>query len=538
VTASLPWLGLGLSANLDARAVPNPWALHARHPDLFDFVEYSAPLHLAQARAQAPLMQVLEENLSALPAVFHPVHLNLHGPELAPKPALAALDAHLRAVGSPWVGNDVGWWHHQGGAFPGYLYLPPPLDPAGLTDAVVHAQHVQAHLHVPLLLENPAFIARRGPMHVLDFMAELHARTGCGLILDLGHLLAFQLTAGLEPTAALDGFPLEAVLELHLAGGAVAARGHRRFYFDDHTQPVQGALFDLLEAVLPRCANLRAVCFEGDGHPPERAAATLRRLRRAVPFARDPVEWPAPPPPEKAKLSGEARHWRAFEALYGERNVEGDLEGHRAETDYRLAVLAEALDRALPLTRLLAAGTRAQLLAFGRSPELRNFFDGTGRELGQCFAAFVRRQLRERPDPGREAVLAFELWALAQLTRTDPALASGVCVATFPSNLGEVLFAAAAVRRHVIGRAWGSGLWEPGALEVVAQAAARAEPGPWTVALRRADPGVTAVDLDPALLEVLRLAQAGTPFHKLAQEPRTAEAAARAERLGLLDPAG
>src|SRR4029077_9675650 len=104
--------------------------------------------------------------------------------------------------------------------------------------------------------------------HVLDFMAELHLRTGCGLILDLGHLLAFQLTAGLAPETGLDSFPLDAVVELHLAGGTVVARGDRRFYLDDHTQPVRDELFALLEKVLPRCEKLRAGGFEGDGPPP------------------------------------------------------------------------------------------------------------------------------------------------------------------------------------------------------------------------------------------------------------------------------
>src|SRR6185312_5246730 len=81
-SVQLPWMGLGLSANLDARAVPNPWQLHNRHPDLFDFVEYSAPLALQEARSHAPLMATLEDQLGTLPAIFHPVHLNLHGPAL------------------------------------------------------------------------------------------------------------------------------------------------------------------------------------------------------------------------------------------------------------------------------------------------------------------------------------------------------------------------------------------------------------------------------------------------------------------------
>ncbi len=116
-------------------------------------------------------------------------------------------------------------------------------------------------------------------MHVLEFMGRLSERTGCDLILDLGHLLAYQLAAGLDLDGdlerALAAYPLERVIEIHLAGGVVTGQA----YFDDHSQPVREELFGLLERILPRCTGLRAVTFEGDGHPDEVAAITLRRLR-------------------------------------------------------------------------------------------------------------------------------------------------------------------------------------------------------------------------------------------------------------------
>lgn len=538
-TATLPWMGLGLSVNLDGRAAPDPWALHGRHPDLFDFVEYSAPLALAEAR-QAPRMATLEKHRGTLPALFHPVHLNLHGPELESTRALDALNAQLLAIGSPWVGNDVGWWHQGGAPFPGHLYLPPPLDAAGLDDAVAHALHVQARLEVPLLLENPAIIARRGEQHVLDFMGELHARTGLGLILDLGHLLSHQRACNLPLESGLDGFPLEAVVEVHLAGGAAGSRGERAFYVDDHSQPVREELFGLLQTLLPRLTRLRAVCFEGDGHPEPMAVKTLRRLRALVPaFAREPFEVRLGPWPRAPALGPPAAAWKAFDALYGERNVPADPEGHRAETDYRLAVVAEALDRTFPLTRLLAAGGRAGLLAFTRSPEFRALFDGSGRALPQTFAAFVRRRLREQPAPGVEAALAFESWALAQAARpADPGLAPGVKLASFPLDLSELLWASKAARRHLAARSFGGDRLELAALESVLQAAERPEKGPWWLALQATPEGMEVAPVDPELLPVLRMAQAGTGLEALLQDPRYAALALRAHRLGLLSPRG
>src|SRR5439155_15996515 len=103
---------------------------------------------------------------------------------------------------------------------------------------------------------------------------------------------------------ALEGFPMEAVREIHVAGGAVTRVAHRELYLDDHSQPVREELFGLLAQVLPRCTALQAVVFEGDGHPDAVAAVTLRRLRGLVPRERAAPEAPAPspPPPEVAGL--------------------------------------------------------------------------------------------------------------------------------------------------------------------------------------------------------------------------------------------
>jgi uncharacterized protein len=474
VTHPLPFRGLGLSSNLSILDVPQPWALLQAEPGLFDVVEYSAPLELGQARREASLFPTLWEARERVPVLFHPVHLNLYGPELEAKEALANLDAHARAVGSAWVGNDVGWWHSGGEPLPGYLYLPPPLSPAGLEDAAAHAAHVQAHLSVPLVLENPVAAWRRGGLHVLDFMGELHRRTGCPLLLDLGHLFSAQLASGLPLESGLDGFPLHAVVEVHVAGGVVTrSASGRGFYADDHTLPVREELFSLLEALLPRLPSLRALIFEGDGHPAEVAARTLRRLRalwplRAAPPLLWPEERPACPP-----FHGESAPWGMFDAAYGNASAtEEDAEGLAFERRYRLAVLADVLDRCWPLSRLLLAGTPEGLGRFAASEAFRLHFEA-GRPLSLAYGAWARARVRERPEPAALQALAFDTWAQG--------VASGPRRGRFPVDLAEALFAARALRRHLGTRAWAGGAVETSGLEGLAQALARAEAKPWPV---------------------------------------------------------
>ncbi|MCE9670369.1 DUF692 domain-containing protein [Myxococcus stipitatus] len=511
---TLPWRGLGLSSNLSAADVPHPYRLLDASPGLFDFVEYSAPLSLDEAREHASLFPEMWRRRAEVPVLFHPVHLNLWGPELEPASALAALDAHAREVGSAWVGNDVGWWHSQGQPFPGYLYFTPPFNEAGLADCVAHALHVQSHLSVPLVVENPAVLARRGEWHALDFLARLHARTGLPLLLDLGHLFSHQLSAGLPLEAGFDTFPLDQVVEIHIAGGVVTRRGGRAFYVDDHTQPVREELFQLLESLLPRCPSLRAVTFEGDGHSPEVAELSLRRLRALVPRGeRPPLRLRPPEKVTPPALTGGGRPWELFDAGHGAAPVDSveDAAGTLADQDFRLAVIAEALDKDWPLSRLLLAGTREQLLAFTASREYRNLFTGLGRTLGQAFSVWAMRRLREQPDEGASAALSLEMLAPTAFMRPVPppgpgqvGLAEDVRPGILPANLTELVFAARAVRRHLTGRAWASGALELSGLESLGQAARRYGAGPWTFAVRRKATGHEVVTGTRALMDLLK----------------------------------
>jgi uncharacterized protein len=528
-SVELPFLGLGLSSNLDPRGYPNPYRMIDRHPGLFDYVEYSAPLALSDARREAGLLNQALERRAELPLIFHPVFLNLHGPKLEDAGSLRALREHLQGVGSPWVGNDVAWWHGGGTPFPGFLYLAPSLDAGGLADAMIHANHVQAAIDRPLLLENPVVVARHGEMHVLDFMAELNRRTGLPLLIDLGHLASFQLSAGLPLETGLDRLPLDQVLEIHVAGAVVTEREGRRFYFDDHTQPVRQETLNLLARVLPLCTNLRALTFEGDGHPEEETRALLLHLRAMLGRAkRSTLTWPLAEPRGEGQPSAAA--WDLFAQVFCGAPSE-DVLGQSVETDFRLAVLAEQLDRHWPLTRMVLAGSRAGLADFCASPEFRRTFErgGESPDVPAAFVRYARRRLGELPPEDGEiaaTALAFEtVCALKIREPPEGILAPGTHLASFPLDLGEALFAARALRRHLSARAVASGLFEQSGFEGLKQALRRRREGPFYVVVREDGP---PFPLDAELAMVVR--EASSARRPLPDSP----AVMRAKALGLL----
>lgn len=467
--STLPYLGLGLSSNAQVNDAPHPYALLDAHPGLFDYVEYSAPLDLAEARAQASLFPEMEQRLATTPLVYHPVHLNLFGAELESAERLSLAAAHVSAVKSPWVSNDVGWWHHAGHAVPGYLYVTPPLTAEALAACEVHVRHVRDAMPVPLLIENPFVMTARGDLHVLDFMERLSRATKTSVLVDLGHLLSHQLARGLPLEEGLANFPWERVAQLHLAGGVVTGRT----YADDHPQPIRDETWALFELIRPRCTNLRAVTYEGDGHPDSLARRVLERLRRSVPkTGASGVSEPVLSGVERSvedrpagKLTFDA--WKLFAEVH---STPGP------ELDFRLAVLAQHLDAEVPLARAAVAPTLQALARFTASDSFRAWFERGTRSLGDGFLNWALSECRRPELAGADALVSLELWArntMAAKKKDAPV------DAVFPVDLTEAVHAAHALRRHLGSRGLISGEGWDGVL----QCARRAERKPWPVRL-------------------------------------------------------
>lgn len=144
--------------------------------------------------------------------------------------------------------------HHAG------LSLPIPWDRDVLDLVVERTLRLQDLLGCQVLLENGAV---HTPVPGCDlteteFLCELVERSGCGLLLDLHNLYVNSTNNGADSLKALAAFPLDAVEEIHVAGG----RWMFGAYLDAHAGPCPDAVWDLLSAVAPRCSSLAGVTFE------------------------------------------------------------------------------------------------------------------------------------------------------------------------------------------------------------------------------------------------------------------------------------
>lgn len=270
---------LGVGASLSFGVEPDPVAL-AESPGGPSFIEYAGTVdHRLYAEATSRLKS------RGTPVLYHPSCLNLCGPHPNPPAWLASVDEHVRAVGSAWLAQDVATCFV--GDTPGYsiqlgYFVPPVLTRDALEEAVERVMEVRHAVHAPLLLEPAPVTFVAGELDIFTWLGELATRTGCGLLLDAGHVVSHQLVAGRELTEGLERLPLERVVEVHVAGGVIEEHEGRRYYKDAHELPILPETWSVFRHLLEHAPNLKAVCVECEGAVSGSVLPMLRKTRERV----------------------------------------------------------------------------------------------------------------------------------------------------------------------------------------------------------------------------------------------------------------
>jgi uncharacterized protein (UPF0276 family) len=274
----LPRLGVGISAEPgSAQHGIDALALAGEHPGLVHFLEYGTDVERG-----------LDDHVGRWAAAGHPttyhfLDLNLEEPDDVDPAWLAVTAETARAIGAAWLCGDAGLWHF-GPRDRGHQLLLPPILTRDSAYAVADSiQHVQQATGFVVLPENPPGTFYLGDLHILDYFALVSERSGCGLLLDCAHLAIFQRLAGHAPTDGLDGFPLERVIELHVAGGTEVSVDGLALVDDAHGPEPLADTWAILERVLPRAAGLRALVYECEKNAVADVISNFRRLNAAFP---------------------------------------------------------------------------------------------------------------------------------------------------------------------------------------------------------------------------------------------------------------
>lgn len=181
----------------------------------------------------------------------------------------------------PWHSDHLSFHlAEHGGEINVNLTLPLPLDLETLDLVAARVGEVRQRVPVPFLLENNVYYFRMADQDFEEaaFLNALHRASRCGLLLDLHNLYVNSRNIGVDPYAYLDRLELDAVVEIHVAGG-MELQG---FYLDAHSGATPEPVWRLLREVLPRCRNVGGVVFElfGSWYDPLGEDALRRELGR------------------------------------------------------------------------------------------------------------------------------------------------------------------------------------------------------------------------------------------------------------------
>ncbi len=278
--SSIPALGSGIGFRRELKQD----ILDAR--DEIDFIEVVTEQYLTDSNQ----LTELEELRDIFPIVPHGVRLSIGS---------AALDQeYLRAIKlvsdtcrAPYYSEHLAVTRAPGIEI-GHL-SPLWFTEAVLEQTVNNVLRVQDTLGKPLILENITYLfdIPRATMTQTEFLGRLVESTGCGILLDLTNLYTNATNHDFDPLAALDGLPLDKVVQLHLAGGYWS----QGILIDAHCEPVAQGTWALLEALANR-VQVKACILEHDDNFPDHFSVLSDQVRRAREFVeRRRVEEPYGP---------------------------------------------------------------------------------------------------------------------------------------------------------------------------------------------------------------------------------------------------
>ncbi|OLD42682.1 MAG: hypothetical protein AUI55_05640, partial [Gemmatimonadetes bacterium 13_1_40CM_2_70_7] len=175
---------------------------------------------------------------------------------------------------TPWVAEHFQCLHTEDGAYNLNYVFPPLYTEEFLARFVANANALKGRLDQPLVMENiPGFFdVRHSQMAEPLWLRRFFEATEVGFLLDLPHVWLEAHYRGVRPADWLAEFPLEHVVELHVAG--VTEDPDLQGPWIAPAEPAEEML-EFAAHAATRCPRARAVTF--DAFSPSLTAEVLLR---------------------------------------------------------------------------------------------------------------------------------------------------------------------------------------------------------------------------------------------------------------------
>lgn len=252
---ALPALGFGLGLrNVHFEHILSQW------PDIDWFEAISENFMDSGGRP----IYVLDQIAERYPIVLHGVSLSIGSTDPLNQNYLKKLKTLAKRVEARWVSDHLCWTGILGAN--AHDLLPLPLTDESLTHVISRIGHVQDYLERPLILENPSTYLEFEHSHISepDYLRALSDATGCGFLLDVNNVFVTCYNSGIDPYHYLDAFPLDKVVQFHLAGHENCGT----HIIDTHEGPVSEAVWKLYHYACQRVSG-RSTLLEWDSQIPD-----------------------------------------------------------------------------------------------------------------------------------------------------------------------------------------------------------------------------------------------------------------------------
>ncbi|MBX9777044.1 MAG: DUF692 domain-containing protein [Xanthobacteraceae bacterium] len=162
--------------------------------------------------------ELLDEVAEHYPISMHTVGVSVGSASGIDRAHLKRVVALVDRVKPFLVSGHLAWSTHEDA----YLndLLPLPYDDESLHLLSTHISEVQDALGRQFLIENPSsYVAfTHSTMSEVEFLGELVARTGCGLLCDVSNIYLSAHNVAFDPQRYIEALPANAIGELHLGG--------------------------------------------------------------------------------------------------------------------------------------------------------------------------------------------------------------------------------------------------------------------------------------------------------------------------------
>ena len=246
------------------------FGLGLRSPHYPDFLERAVPVDFVEVISENFMidggrpLDVLERVRALHPVALHGVSMSIGSADGLDRDHLTRLKILVDRIEPLFVSDHLCWTRIDG--FNAHDLLPIPYTSEAMDVVCTNIAQAQDALGRTMLIENPSSYVTfaQGDATEWQFIAEMCARTGCDLLLDVNNIFVSATNHGFDAMAYIAGIPAQRVRQIHLAGHSQG----EALLIDTHDRAVPASVWALYAAVLARTGPVATMIERDDNIPP------------------------------------------------------------------------------------------------------------------------------------------------------------------------------------------------------------------------------------------------------------------------------